>query len=551
MRGAIFAGVFVVTTFVVGSSALAAPDTIIVNAKVLTADPKFSVAEAIAIENGRFAEVGTSAHIRTLAGPQTKVIDAGGRTVIPGLIDNHTHLIRASRNWWREARLDGVATRKEALEIIKRRAAAAKPGQWILVLGGWSEDQFSDEKKGFTRAELDAAAPNNPVFAQVLFARAYANSKALDAAGIAKGSPEPKSGTVERTAEGEPTGILRGAGAIALVSAVAAKQTEDRAVEGLKAVMTDLNRVGITTVLDVGGFGLTDRDYEPVRMLNTKGALSVRFYRTLWTPSQNPEQAKASIEKIRALKPFTGDAFFDLVGVGETLYRPAHDNLFGPPSVKPEHIPIMKELMQAVAESRLYLHLHAQYDESIGMFLDAIEDINKTTPIGPLRWTFAHVDRIGSANVERLKKLGISVALHSRPSIQARMLANRHKEAALKMPPVKTLSESGLLWGLGSDTTIVAPFSPFITLAWAVSGKMLDGSAALSDTVSREQALVGHTRNNALLIGKGDQLGSIERGKLADLVMLDRDYLSAAIDDIRRLQPVLTMVGGKVVYEGK
>ena len=131
------------------------------------------------------------------------------------------------------------------------------------------------------------------------------------------------------------------------------------------------------------------------------------------------------------------------------------------------------------------------------------------------------------------------------------MLANRHKEAALRMPPVKTLSESGLLWGLGSDTTIVAPFSPLITLAWAVSGKMLDGSAALSDTVSREQALIGHTRNNAQMFRKGDQLGSIERGKLADLVMLDRDFLSVAIDDIRRLRPVLTMVGGAVVYEGK
>jgi predicted amidohydrolase YtcJ len=551
MRVVVTAGIFAVATFVAASSALAAPDTIIVNAKVLTADSKFSIAQAVAIENGRFAEVGTSAHIRTLAGPQTKVIDAGGRTVIPGLIDNHTHLIRASRNWWREARLDGVATRKEALEIIKRRAATAKPDHWILVLGGWSEDQFIDEKKGFTKAELDAAAPNNPVFVQVLFARAYVNSKALTAAGIGKGSPAPKSGTIERNADGEPTGILRGAGAIGMVSAVAAKQTEDRAIEGLKAVMADLNRVGITTVLDVGGFGLTDRDYEPVRMLNTKRELTVRFYRTLWTPSATPQQVKASIDTIRALKPFAGDAFFDLVGVGETLYRPAHDNLFGPPSVKPEHVPIMKELMQAVAESRLYLHLHAQYDESIGMFLDAIEDINKTTPIGPLGWTFAHVDRIGSANVERLKKLGISVALHSRPSIQGRMLANRHKEAALRMPPVKTLSESGLLWGLGSDTTIVAPFSPFITLAWAVSGKMLDGSVALSDTVSREQALIGHTRNNAQMFRKGDQLGSIEHGKLADLVMLDRDYLSVPIDDIRRLRPVLTMVGGQVVFEGK
>lgn len=159
-------------------------DTVFLNGKVLTVDAGFSVAEAIAIKGERILAVGENASVQVHVGESTKTIDLSGKTVIPGLIDNHMHFIRAAQRWNLQARIDGINNRQEALDAISEKANSMPPGEWLMVQGGWSEGQFADEPGGFTLAELDAAAPNNPLFLQILYTTAYANSLALEAVGV-------------------------------------------------------------------------------------------------------------------------------------------------------------------------------------------------------------------------------------------------------------------------------------------------------------------------------------------------------------------------------
>src|SRR5512134_1748475 len=189
-----------------GAAGPAAPDTILFNGKIITVDDRFSIAQAVAVTGDRFSAVGTNAEITKLAGPKTRRIDLRGRAVTPGLIDNHGHFMEEGAYWQLELRLDGVESRKQAAEMIRARAQAKGPGQWVYTLGGWSPDQFSDDSRPFTREELDKIAPNNPVFLQFTREETYVNSRAIEAVGL-DAIKEP---FVERDASGRPTGVLKG-----------------------------------------------------------------------------------------------------------------------------------------------------------------------------------------------------------------------------------------------------------------------------------------------------------------------------------------------------
>lgn len=513
------------------------PDLVLLNGKIVTVDGKFSIAEAVAVKGKHIMTVGKTADIRRMAGTHTRVIDLNGRTVIPGLIDNHTHAIRAAERWTQEARLDGVTSHRQALDIIAARARAAKPGEWVLVLGGWTEDQFIDKKGGFTRAELDAAAPDNPVFMQVLFARGYANSRALHAAGLDKEDPA-------RTAVLPPP-------AIAKVHASMPPVPREQWMAGLRKLMADYNRAGLTAVLDVGGNGFTPAHYEPVAEFDKAGQLDLRFIYLQYTRADNPQQADEAAAYLRANRPFRGSDYFKVVGIGENVYGPTTDNTYRPFKPDPVHSAAWGKIAAAAAAGGWHIHQHATHDSTIADFLTQIEAVNAGTPIKPLRWTLAHIDGISAANIERLRRLGMGVTLHSRPSIQGQMVLKRWGKTGYDMPALRTIQDSGLIWGLGSDTTIVAPYNPFYSLWWAVTGRMLDGTKVNERTITREQALIAHTRSNAYFLFMERQIGTIESGKYADLVVLDRDYLTVPADQIRDLKPIITMVGGRIVYEAK
>jgi predicted amidohydrolase YtcJ len=525
-------------------------DTILVNGKILTVDDRFTIAQAIAIEGDRIVKVGASADIRKLAGEGTRVIDLKGRTVIPGLIDNHAHFMRAAEYWHQEVRLDGVTSRKEALAMIARKARESKPGEWVLVLGGWSIEQFADERRGFTKAELDAAAPNNPVVLQLIYFRIYTNSAGLKALGIDAGTPHPAGGSIVKDASGQPTGILNGGGAVRATLAKLGEVPMTRMTENAKIMFADLNRMGMTSYIDMGGRSFHPKYFEPVRTLARQRELTMRVFYNLWLEPESPKDVDGVLVKIREMKPFQGDDWFDNVGYGETVYFPLHDNmLVATTQPSAENMVQWRRVAQAVADRGMQLNVHTQLRGSIERFLTEIEDINKVKPIRGLRWTLSHVDQLEPQDLDRLRRLGIYVQLHSRPTVQGVLFHNVYGDKAYEMPPLRWIQDSGIPWGLGSDATAVTPSNPFYTLGWAVTGRMIGGFRVNQQAVSREEALIAHTRSNAYFMFRESVLGSLQRGKYADLLVLDRDYLTVPADTIKDIRPLMTMVGGKVVYQ--
>jgi predicted amidohydrolase YtcJ len=527
-------------------------DTILVNGKIVTVDDFFRVAEAVAVRNGRIIEVGRNEDVRKLAGDNTKVIDLGGKTVIPGLIDNHAHFVRVAEKWHWEMRLDGITSRAEVVRMIAERARGAKPGEWIVALGGWSEDQFTDDKRGFPRAELDRLAPDNPVALQAVYRHTYLNTAALKAMKIDENTPDPRRGKIEKDANGKLTGVISGAGGVAFVAARVPLAEKERWFSNARAVAAKLNALGLTTWMDAGGRGMTNAHYEPYRQLADAGELTIRIFWTTIRQPGNPEQVDKVVFEVPSLKPFQGTDYFDHVGYGESVYSPVNTQLLRKGgNTNPEDIAQWQRIVEVLAKHGIYVNAHVEMENSIDAFLTMYEQVSRTFPIKGLRWSFSHLDQVTPAQLERMKRLGMSAQIHSRPLIQGTLMHRVHGERAWTMPPMRTVQGSGIRWGLGSDATAVTPSNPFYTLWFAVTGKMIGGQQVNRDTITREEALVAHTRSNAFIVHQESNLGSLQKGKYADLAVLDRDYLTVPEDEIKDIQPVMTMVGGRVVYEAK
>jgi predicted amidohydrolase YtcJ len=532
------------------ASAQAPADIVLLNGKIVTVDDRFTIGEALAIKGERVLAVGSNAEIEKHKGPLTRAFDLGGRTVIPGLIDNHAHYMRAAEYWHREVRLDGVTSHKDALELIKQKAAESKPGEWVVVLGGWSEEQFVDEPRGFSRAELDGIAPDNPVALQLFYFRVYANTAALKAMGVDATTPDPGGIKIEKDETGQPTGALNGGPAIGLLRDKLGEVARDKTVENAQLLMHDLNTMGITAFQDQGGTGMKASHIDAFRIAHDSGQMTVRSFYNYYEEPRSAADVDNLIARMGEIKPFQGDDWFDLTGYGETLYFPLHDALLAKaanPSA--DALKLWQRLGLALAKNGIHLNVHAQLRGSIEGFLTAMEAINKERPIKGLRWTFSHLDQAQPQDLERMKRLDIYAQIHSRPTIQGMLMFRVHGDLTYDMPPLRMIQDSGIPWGLGSDATAVTPSSPFTTLWWAVTGKMIGGRQVLRQTISREEALIAHTRANAVFLFQEANLGSLAPGKYADLLVLDRDYLTVPADEILAIKPLLTMVGGKTVYD--
>src|SRR5258706_1062112 len=301
-------------------------DVILHHGKIVTVDDYFTVAQSLAIKGERVIATGSKGEIAKLAGPATRKIDLRGRTVIPGLIDNHAHFMRAAEYWDHEIRLDGVTSRKQALEMIARKAQESKRGEWVLALGGWSLDQFTDSQEGFTKAELDRSAPDNPVLLQLIYFRIYTNSAGLKALGVDDKTPDPRGGKIEKDAAGQPTGEMNGGGAVATSLAKLGKVAADAMTQNARQLLRDLNRMGITAYQDQGGRGFAPRYFEPIEALWKNRELTVRVFYNVWQEPSAPADVDPVIAKIKDMKPFQGDDWFDPTGYGQTVYFPLHDS---------------------------------------------------------------------------------------------------------------------------------------------------------------------------------------------------------------------------------
>src|SRR5712691_4447923 len=525
-----------------------APDTILVNGKIVTVDDRFTIAQALAIRDGRIVKLGDTAEIDGLKGPQTRAIDLAGRTVIPGLIDNHAHWVRAAEH--DELRFDGVTSRARALDMLAERVRVTPPGQWIVVLGGWSEEQFTDEAKGFPLKELDRIAPNHPVVLQSVYNHSFLNSVALVAAKIDAATADPPGGRIEKDASGKPTGLVRGAGGVAFVAARIPLENQEAWLANTRKLVAYLSSLGITTWLDAGGRGMGAKHYEPYKYLADRGELDIRLFWTTIRQPVTPAQVDTAIGEIRELKPFQGSDYFDNVGWGESVFAPVTTQLLRVASnTRPEDLAQMRRLLVALAERGIYVNSHVEMSAAIDAFLTEYESINKERPIKGLRWSFSHIDQVSEAQLERMKKLCMTAQIHSLPLIQGALMHKVHGEKAWDMPPFRRIHDSGIHWGLGSDATAVTTSNPFYTLSFAVTGRMIGGREVNRQSITREEALIAHTRSNAFFLFQEGNLGSLAPGKYADLLVLDRDYLTVPAGEIKDIKPLITMVGGKIVYD--
>ena len=536
------------------------PDLILINGKIITVDETFSIRTGLAVRGDRILAVGNDAAMRALAGPATRVVDLHGRAVIPGLIDNHNHFIRATEHWANEARLDGVTSRRQALAILHAKAAALPAEAWVLTLGGWFEDQFVDQPQGFTRAELDHATGDHPTFVQSMYDHAFVNSAWLKAMGIpvtrSGGAGAKISGLgafVVRDATGRATGRLNGG--FPMIAAAMRRfppVLEAAQVAGIKAAMAYYNSLGLTTVYDPGGMGIQDASYARLQKLADAQALTLRIFYTLWGGMgvDSPRKAARVVARINANHPFQGDVWYDRIAFGEVYYPRFHwDRIMRAVHPTPEDVAAARSILMAAAAGGWPVQTHAVQPENIDRLFAVMADINRVHPLRALRWSVTHADMIGAPQIARARDLGVNLQLRSQRVIGGSAAAfKKYGEAVYHMPPLRLVADSGITFGLGTDGTKAAQINPFVTLWWATTGKMLNGQVILKEVLTRQEALIAHTRSNAWMTFQEANLGAIRPGLLADMLVLDRDYLTVPLDDIKNIRPVATIVAGQVVY---
>jgi predicted amidohydrolase YtcJ len=531
------------------------PDCILHNAKIATNGvPSF--VEALAIKDGKISAVGSSDEILRQRGPATSVIDGKGRTVIPGLNDSHMHPIRGGLNYNMELRWDGVPSLADALRMLKQQAARTPAPQWVRVVGGWTEFQFA-ERRMPTLDEINAVSPDTPVFVLHLYDRALLNAAALRAVGYTKDTSPPPAGEIQRDRHGNPTGLLVAKPNAMILYATLAKgpklSREDQ-MNSTRLFMRELNRFGITSVVDAGGgFQNYPDDYEVVRELHERGEMTVRLAYNLFT--QKPKQELGDFQSwTRMTKPGAGDDFYRVNGAGEMLVYSAADfeDFLEPRPEMPGSMEAeLKSVVRHLAESRWPFRLHTTYEETITRALNVYEEVNREVPFGGLHWFFDHCETISDRNIERVKALGGGIAIQDRMAFQGEYFVDRYgANQALRTPPIRRMLELGVPVGAGTDATRVSSYNPFLSLYWLITGKTIGGTALYNENnrLERAEALRLYTVGSSWFSSEDGKKGSLLPGQLADLSVLSADYFSIPEDEIKHLESVLTIVGGKIVY---
>ncbi|GAA0707253.1 amidohydrolase [Dokdonella soli] len=531
-------------------------DLIVRNAKVATVDKGKPLAQAFAAAGNKFIAVGGEGEVMRFAAPSTQIIDAHGRRVIPGLIDSHIHVIRGGLNYNLELRWDGVPSLADAMRMLKEQVARTPAPQWVRVVGGFTEQQFA-EKRLPTLEELNAVAPDTPVFILHLYDRALLNRAALRAAGYTKDTPDPPASEIQRDANGEPTGLLLAKpNALLLYSALAKgpKLPYEYQVNSTRHYMRELNRLGITSVVDAGGgFQNYPDDYKVIADLHTRNELTLRIAYNLFT--QKPTEEVADFTRWTGNNTYQqGDDFYKLNGAGEMLVFSAADfeDFRQPRPDMPTHMESdLEAVVRILAAKKWPWRLHATYDETIARALDVFENVNKDIPLSGIHWFFDHAETISDRNIERITKLGGGIAVQHRMMYQGEFFVGRYgAEKAERTPPVKRMLELGVPVGAGTDATRVASYDPWTSLAWLVTGRTIGGLTLYPqrNRLDRDTALDLYTRANTWFSNEQGLKGQIKEGQLADFAILSADFFSVPEDDIRNIVSLLTVVDGKIVY---
>jgi predicted amidohydrolase YtcJ len=442
------------------------------------------------------------------------------------------------------------------MAMLKAQVAITPPPQWVRVVGGFTEHQFI-EKRLPTIEELNAVAPDTPVFILHLYDRAILNAAALRAVGYTDETPEPPGGEIVHDGYGNPTGLLLAkpnAGILYATLAKGPKLPFDYQVNSTRHFMRELNRLGVTGALDAGGgFQNYPEDYAVIEKLAAEGQLTVRIAYNLFT--QKPSHEKDDfLNWTKTSKYKQGSDYFRHNGGGEMLVFSAadfEDFRVARPDMPPEMEGELEAVVRILAENRWPWRLHATYDETISRALDVFERVNQDIPLEGLNWFFDHAETISDRSIDRLAALGGGIAVQHRMAYQGEYFVERYGlGAAEATPPVAKIIDSGVKTSAGTDATRVASYNPWVSLAWLVTGETVGGLHLYPrrNCLDRETALRMWTENVTWFSNEEGKKGRIEVGQLADLVVPDHDYFACAEDEIADITAALTIVGGKVVY---
>jgi predicted amidohydrolase YtcJ len=515
------------------------PDTALVNGKIITLDERSTIAEALAVRDGTIVAVGRSADIRDLAGPVTRIIDLGGRTVIPGLIDSHMHAIRAALFYATEVNWIGAHSIAEAMERIAAAARAARPGQW-------TEQQFAERRRP-TQAELMAAAPDHPVYIQLFYSAALMSPAGFKALNIASDADVPPRGKIERDAGGNPTGWINGDNpTITGLFDRLPLPSFDESVAGTRQFFRELNRLGLTSISDPGGFNLTAASYLPLFRVWQDRALTVRVIFSLF--AQRPGKELEDYQNLTQMLPMGfGDDMLRFNGIGENVTWGMYNNDSPTEAQKQQYY----EVAKWAASRGMTLTQHWSNDASVPHLLDVFERVNRDTPIAGLRWSIAHLNDGSATNFDRMKSLGVGWLMQDAMYFGGdALIRTRGAEIARRTPPIKTAINIGVHVGGGTDAHRVMSYNPLVSLQWMIDGRTVAGTPTrdADELPSREEALRLYTQGSAWFTRDDGRRGALTAGRLADLAVLMKDFVSIPTDEIGGIESLLTMVGGRIVY---
>ena len=533
---------FAVLVFVFTASARANPaDTVLVNGKIITLDDASSTHEALAIEGGRIAATGSTEAMRKLAGPATKIIDLGGRTVIPGLIDSHIHAIRAGFRYATEVHWDGTADISEAMERLRTAAARAKPGAWLIVAGGWTARQFRELRRP-TEAEIAAVAGEHPVYIQLFYGSMLLNARADGELLGIKSEEDLLGAKFDRD-----TGWITGpASLITSTYSRLPKPDSEQALDGTRRFLRELSGFGITGVIDPGGHNLDPEDYAALFALWRDHALPLRVVYSI--SAQRPGKELEDFQGFTRFLPMgTGDDWLRFNGIGETVTFGMYNNETPSEADKEEFYRVARW----AAAQGMSLTVHWNNEGSVHHLFDVLERVNREIPLAPLRWSIAHLNDASDASLQRMKALGVGWLIQDGLYFAApSYIAERGPDQMSRSPPIVSALKLGIPVGAGTDANRVMIANPFVSLRWMLDGRTVDGIATRgpAEIPSREAALRLYTQGSAWFAHDDTRRGRLMPGMLADLAVLSEDYFSVELARVGQIHSVLTMVGGKVMY---
>jgi len=518
-------------------------DIILTQGKIISADAQDKIYQAMAVRDGKIIALGKSKKMQAWKGSQTQVINLKGKVVIPGLIDSHMHAIRAALSYSTEVHWFGLNSIEAALDKLKQAAVRAKPGEWLIVAGGWTEEQFKEGRRP-TLEELSLAAPNNPVYVQWMYEWVMLTPAAYKTLNIQSEADLPGGGKFQLDANGKPTGAIIG-GIVPLFDKLPKPNFEDK-VNGTQKFFSELNRVGVTGVIDPGGFNMSPTEYAPLFQVWRNKQLTVRVNYSYF--AQKPNKEFEEFKELTQLLPMRfGDDMLRFNGIGERVTFSMYNNDKATPADQEKFY----QVARWAAQNGYTLTQHWQENASAATLLDVFERVNQEFPIAKLRWSIAHLNNGTEATFKRMKALGVGWAMQDAMYLDGDKALHRHGDKQLeRMPPINTALKLGIPIGAGTDAHRVADYNPFIALRWMLDGKSASGRKLRGDDEipSRMQALKMYTSGSAWLAHDEQKRGTLEVGKLADLAVLSDDYLNVPLEKIAQIHSQLTMVGGNIVY---